>query len=112
MVKVYNREDLNTQLNKSKTVLAIFYSSWCPYCLRFVPTFDRKVASLGFESVVHVLLEDNDNILWDDYGISAVPTIILFEKGVVSDRLDGRLGVGIKEDRFSEWITKMKKTLT
>jgi thioredoxin 1 len=107
MIKVNNREDLNAQLKKSKTVLAIFYSSWCPYCMRFIPAFDRKVANLGFENVVHVLIEDNDNTLWDDYGISAVPTIILFENGEVCDRLDGRLGVGIKEDRFSEWIGKV-----
>jgi thioredoxin 1 len=108
MIKVYNREDLNTQLSKSKTVLAIFYSSWCPYCMRFVPVFDKKVTNLGFESVIHVLLEDDDNILWNDYCISAVPTVILFENGKVCDRLDGRLGVGIREDKFSEWLAKIK----
>jgi thioredoxin 1 len=109
MIKVYNREELNVQLKKSKTVLALFYSSWCPYCMRFVPVFEKKVTNLAFESVIHVLLEDNDNVLWDEYCISAVPTIILFENGQVSARLDGRLGVGIREDRFIEWLTKMKQ---
>jgi thioredoxin-like negative regulator of GroEL len=109
MIKVYNREELNAQLQKSHKSLALFYSSWCPYCLRFVPFFNTKVEEAGFESIIHVLLEDNDNILWDDYGIAAVPTVILFENGQVCDRLDGRLGVGLNEKQFSEWLQKLKQ---
>ena len=47
MIKVNNSQDLNAELKKNKTVLALFYSTWCPYCVRFVPTFDKKAASLG-----------------------------------------------------------------
>ncbi len=110
MIKVYNREDLKDEFKKSKTVLAIFYSSWCPYCIRFVPIFDKEVTGHGFENVIHVLLDDNDNILWDDYAIEAVPTVILFEDGEVCSRLDGRLGVGLKENQLTEWIKKLKSS--
>ena len=104
MIKVYNQQDLKAELKKNKTVLALFYSSWCSYCVRFVPTFDKKAVSLCFESVIHVLLDDYDNPLWDNYDISAVPTVILFEEGKVSKRLDGRLGLGLSEGKFKVWI--------
>ncbi len=110
MIKVYNREDLNAELKKNKTVLAIFYSSWCPYCIRFVPIFDKKIAGQGFGSVIHVLLEDDDNILWEDYNIEAVPTVILFKDGQVRDRLDGRLGVGLRESQLVNWLEKVRET--
>ena len=46
--------------------------------------------------------------LWDDFDIPAVPTIILFEDGKVSKRLDGRLGSGLSEEEFKTWISEFK----
>ena len=61
MLKVYNQQVLDSELKKNKKVLALFYSAWCPYCVRFVPTFDKTVASMGFKRVIHVLLDDYDS---------------------------------------------------
>src|ERR1700690_3584945 len=108
MIKVNNLQDLNAELKKSKTVLAIFYSTWCPYCVRFVPTFEKKVAGMHFENIIHVLLDDYDNSLWDDLDILAVPTIIFFEDGKVSKRLDAQLGRGLSENEFKKWIEEFK----
>jgi thiol-disulfide isomerase/thioredoxin len=104
MIKVYNQQDLKAELKKNKTVLALFYSSWCPFCVRFVPTFDEKVANIGFESVIYVLLDDYNNPLWDNYNIPAVPTIIFFEDGKVCKRLDGKSGLGLSEKLLSIWL--------
>jgi thioredoxin 1 len=110
MIKVYSKQDLDTELKKNKKVLTLFYSSWCPYCVRFVPTFDKKVSSMGFESVIHVIVDDYDNPLWDDYDVPAVPTIIYFEEGKVCKRLDGRLGSGLSEGQFKVWIDEFKSS--
>jgi len=109
MIKICTKKDLDVELKKNKKVLALFYAAWCPYCVRFVPTFDKKVSSMGFESIIHVLLDDYDNPLWDEYDIPAVPTIIFFEDGKVSKRLDGKLGSGLSEGQFKTWIAKFKK---
>ena len=101
---------MTPNLEKSKNVLALFYASWCPFCVGFVPTFDKKVANLGIKNVVYVLLDDYDNPLWDDYDIPAVPTIILFEEGKVCKRLDARLGRGLSEEHFNVWIEEFKSS--
>ena len=108
MIKVNTAQDLDAELKKNKKVLALFYATWCPYCIRFVPTFDKKAASLGIKSVIHVLLDDYNNPLWDDYNIPAVPTIIFFEDGKISKRLDGQLGTGLSEGKFKTWISEFK----
>jgi thioredoxin 1 len=108
VIKVDNKQDLDTELAKTKRVLALFYASWCPYCMRFVPFFNKKVLGQEFGSVIHVLLDDYDNPLWDDYGVSAVPTAILFEDGKVCNRLDGRLGGGLKEEQFVTWLQDLR----
>lgn len=111
MKKAYTRQDLDAELKKSKRVLALFYANWCPFCVGFVPTFDKKAASLGFESVIHVLLDDYDNPLWEDYDVPAVPTIIYFEDGKVCKRLDAQLGRGLNETAFKKWIGELKSKM-
>jgi thiol-disulfide isomerase/thioredoxin len=104
MIEVDNKQDLNSQLKANGKVLALFYASWCPYCIGFVPVFDKKVANLSIGSVIHVLLDDYDNPLWDDYSIEAVPTAIFFENGKVCKRLDGKSGVGLNEKQLVGWL--------
>jgi thiol-disulfide isomerase/thioredoxin len=108
MNKIYTRQELDAELSKSKKVMVLFYATWCPFCVRFVPTFDEEIASLKFDNVVHAILDDYDNPLWDDYDIPAVPTIILFEDGKVSKRLDAKLGIGLSESDFMKWLEQFK----
>jgi thioredoxin 1 len=108
MLKVYTQQVLDSELKKNKKVLALFYSAWCPYCVRFVPTFDKTVAIMGFEKVIHVLLDDFDSPLWDEYDIPAVPTVVLFEDGKVCKRLNGQLGSGLSVESFKTWISDFK----
>ena len=108
MIEVDTEEQLNGILEKNEKVLVLFYASWCSYCSRFVPIFDEKTAEFTVEKVIHVLLDDYDNPLWDTYDIEAVPTIIFFEKSKITNRLDGRFGVGLNEKRFNPWLENFK----
>jgi len=108
MIEVDNKEDLDRQLHENEKVLALFYASWCPYCVRFAPAFDKQVSHFTAATVVHVLLDDYDNPVWDDYNIEAVPTVIFFEKGKVKRRLDGGFGVGLSERQLTAWLQKFK----
>lgn len=75
--------------------------------MRFVPFFEKKTTEGKFK-VIHVLLEDDDNPLWDEYDIPAVPTVILFEEGKIRDRLNARLGTGLKEEQFTNWLNAIE----
>ena len=108
MIKIDNRQDLDLELKKNEHVLALFYSTWCPYCVRSVPNLVKKAESLGFKSIIHVILDDYDNQLWDDFDVPAVPTAIYFENGKVSKRLNGKLGSGLREEKFRVWIEELK----
>lgn len=108
MKKINSKADLDTQLKENKTVLAVFYSTWCPYCVHFMPSFNEQIGKSKFENVVHVILDDDDNLLWDEYNIIAVPTIIYFKDGKVSNRLDGRLGLGLSGTQLQKWLEEFK----
>jgi thioredoxin 1 len=108
MIEVTNKPDLEEQLKKSKKVLALFYSSWCPFCRRFLPVFDKNCAKHGVNLALRVKVDDDDNPLWEEYSVEAVPTIILFEEGKVCKRLDGRFGYGLSEKQLEELLEEQK----
>ena len=109
MKKISSKEELDSELNQSKQVLALFYANWCGYCMRFLPAFEEAISGCKFEKVISVIMDDYDNPLWDDYEIPAVPTVILFQDGKVSKRLDARIGSGLKEERFLTWLNELKQ---
>lgn len=108
MNEVNNRKELNAILAKTERLLVLFYASWCPYCTNFVPVFDKKIINFNLGKVIHVLLDEYDNPLWDDYDIEAVPTVIFFENGKVSKRLDGKSGLGLSENKLNVWLEQFK----
>ena len=108
MIEIDNAEELNALLEKTEKILVLFYATWCPYCVNFVPIFDKKIINYNVGNVIHVLLDDYDSQIWDDFDIEAVPTVIFFEKGKVSKRLDGRFGLGLNERQLNVWLENFK----
>ncbi len=105
MIELDNEADLSKELSTNDKVLVLFYATWCPYCMSFVPAFNKMVTR-SFSKIVHVILDDYDNPLWDKYDIEAVPTVMYFEEGKVARRLDGQFGIGLNEKQFSVWLSK------
>lgn len=108
MMKVFNsKSELEEHTRKSKRALILFCASGCPFCQEFFPTFDKMVVKQDFDMVQRVYIDDYDNPLWEDYAIEAVPALILFEEGKLKCRLDSKLGSGLKEKTFKEWLKKV-----
>lgn len=103
MIEVSSIRDLESQLKRNKRVLALFYASWCPFCISFLPVFDHS-SKQGFGFILCVKVDDYDSPLWDEYSVEAVPTIIFFQEGKVCRRLDSRLGYGLSENEFRRWL--------
>ncbi len=108
MIEITNKSELEKQLKINKRVLALFYSSWCPFCRRFLPAFDKNSSKYGFVLALRVKVDNDDNPLWEEYSVEAVPTVILFEEGKVCRRLDGRFGYGLSERQLEEWLDGKK----
>jgi len=108
MKRIDDKRELDKHLNQNKRVMVLFCASWCPFCERFFPAFDKIVARNDFDEVLRVYLDDDDNPLWEDYSIESVPTVVLFDRGSVFRRLDGRLGEGLSEMQLLEWLKKAR----
>jgi thioredoxin 1 len=93
--------DLTEILKHSDRVIALFYASWCPFCSRFLPVFQKRAAEAGRN---WVLVQDDQETIADRYSIRIFPTVLFFEKGAVARRLDGAPGVGLDEGQLAEFV--------
>jgi thioredoxin 1 len=104
MQKLTSPAELDPAL-KGKKAIVLFHSTWCPFCRSFKPSFDAVVKDQRAWEPTEVLLEEDDNPLWDRFGIQAVPTVLFFDDGKVVGRLDAELGVGLRESDLRRAVT-------
>lgn len=96
--RAVNPASLSAYLSEKPKTIALFILSRCPFCRAFRPaleSFARK-NSAGY-AFLEVVLDDEDNPLWEQYGIEVVPTMIVFDGDKIVNRKDGRAGEGLSE---------------
>ena len=85
-------EEFDSKIFSTKT-LVLIYASWCPYCVSFKLTFE-EINSDGIQKKA-VLVDEDENPLWDRFDIQAVPTMIAFQNGNILARRDTKKGIGL-----------------
>ena len=89
-----------------RKVVVLFHATWCPFCRAFVPVF-RRFAEGGAYEPLEVVLDDEEDPRWTRFSIDVVPTVIFFDDGTVTQRIDGRAGVGIEEPTFRKALERV-----
>lgn len=93
-----------SMLKSKDKAFVLFYASWCPFCQRFFPTFE-KFAEGKTRNCLSV--ETNGKpALCERYSIDVVPTVIFFKNGEAAKRLDGVPGVGLDEKQLLDFGSK------
>lgn len=90
MASEFSVETFKTEVLGSKQpVLVDFWSHGCPPCKRLAPVIDQlAIDNEGTAKVGKVNVGDNMDLAVE-YGVSAVPTILLFKGGEVVERMQG-----------------------
>jgi thioredoxin 1 len=70
-------------------VLVDFWAEWCQPCRILAPTIDELAGEFSGRVKVGKVDTDNNRDVSFKYGISAIPTVILFKGGEVVDKFVG-----------------------
>ena len=76
-------------LANDKPVLVDFSADWCTACKKLEPTLSRLASDFKGQATVVRVDVDDSKVLADQYGVSALPTIILFKNGAELARFRG-----------------------
>jgi len=98
---VNNDRDLREILKTIDKVFVLFYASWCPFCISFLPIFQKHAEEVDRHFVI---IQDDQETIADQYSVKVYPTVLFFKSGIVSKRLDGLLGVGLDEKQLVEFV--------
>jgi thioredoxin-like negative regulator of GroEL len=91
---VNNNRDLIEILRAEGRVIALFYASWCPFSAKFLPIFKKHAEN---ERGHFVSVQDDEETIADQYSVKIYPTVLFFENGIISKRLDGVPRIGLNE---------------
>ncbi len=94
--EISSEQEFEAFLKSGKSVLVLFYASWCPHSRRFLPIFEKHAKAQNCLRVMTHILDGCE----DKFSIEAVPTVLYFEKGTVVKRLDAEPGVGLDEKQL------------
>jgi thiol-disulfide isomerase/thioredoxin len=82
----------------------LFYATWCPFSLRFLPIFEEYSKSNPNECLSVIVDEEPD--ICEEYAVEYYPTVIMFKKGKVHKRLDAEPGVGLNKKQLKDLTEK------
>jgi len=84
-----NAESFDKVINQDIPVLVDFWAPWCGPCKMLGPVLEDAEKDLGGKAVIAKLNVDDEQDLAVKFGVSSIPTVIVFKKGEAVDRSVG-----------------------
>jgi thioredoxin 1 len=94
LITVTDSDFKQTVLEASKLVLVDFWADWCMPCRFVTPLLEELATDYEDVLIIAKLNVDENGDTAADYGITSIPSLMLFKDG---ERIDGVIGAVPKE---------------
>ncbi len=95
--------DFNSKVKNSNDVYLIdFWAPWCGPCRMMGPILDEFASKQTKVKVAKVNVDENPDLA-SEYGITGIPTLIVFNKGKEDQRISGLVQLNVLEQKLSQY---------
>ena len=82
--------NFDAEVRKSSTpVLVDFWAEWCGPCKMIAPVLDELAGEFDGRVKIGKVNIDEDQALASEYGVRAIPTLLIFKDGQVAEQIVG-----------------------
>ncbi len=82
-------DSFDNTVKKYPLVVIDFWSEYCPPCMLIAPVLDEMAGELQGRVVFGKVCVDHYRLAASKFGISAIPTLLVFKHGKLADRIIG-----------------------
>ncbi len=99
-----NDDDFQETIEKYPLVLVDFWADWCGPCKMMEPILEDLAEEYQGEIVIAKMNVDNNQEVPSQFGVSSIPTMVLFKDGERADRMVGALQKDQLKQKFEEHL--------
>src|SRR6516164_798697 len=90
LISALTQENFETEVLRSATpVLVDFWAEWCGPCKMIAPLLDELADEYDGKIKIGKVNTDAQQAFADKYGIRAIPTLLVLNKGEVAEQMVG-----------------------
>lgn len=98
-------ENWQSEVMESKIpVLVDFWAEWCGPCRQISPIIDEIATEAAGKLKVVKVNVDNNHQISTDFGIRAIPTLLVFKGGVVQEQMQGSMNKTALKGKLAPYI--------
>ncbi|MCU0847645.1 MAG: thioredoxin [Spirochaetes bacterium] len=84
-----NGSNFDEAIKSNETILVDFWAVWCGPCRMQTPILEKLAQSGEIKAVIGKINTDDSPEIAQKFGISSIPTLILFKNGQETERFVG-----------------------